>query len=403
VRRQDPLIQLAIAIVPLVFHTCFLAGCAGTATSGNSGNSSKTSAVSVSVQPANQSVTAGQMATFSVTATGTAPITYQWQKNGTNISGATAATYTTPTTSLADNGARFDLVVSNSAATVTSSSATLTVNPTTSAPTITTQPANQTVTVGPTATFAVSATGTSPFSYQWQKNGANISAATAASYTTPATVAADKGASFDVVVSNSVGTVTSSSATLTVRPVTTTSSVDVIIYHYDNLRTGQNINETTLTPANVNPTKFGKLGSFSVDGKVDAQPLYLSNVAIPGSGMRNVLYVVTEHDSVFAFDADSINGTTTTSLWKVSLLQSSESPSDDRGCGQVTPEIGITSTPVIDRARNAIYVVSVSKNANGNYFHRIHALDLTTGGRTLWRAHHNHGHLSWFRRQQLQR
>jgi len=119
--------------------------------------------------------------------------------------------------------------------------------------------------------------------------------------------------------------------------------------------------------------------------------------------MRNVLYVVTEHDSVFAFDADSINGTTTTSLWKVSLLQSSESPSDDRGCGQVTPEIGITSTPVIDRARNAIYVVSVSKNANGNYFHRIHALDLTTGGRTLWRAHHNHGHLSWFRRQQLQR
>lgn len=343
------------------------------------------------------------MATFSVTATGTAPITYQWQKNGTNISGATAATYTTPTTSLADNGARFDLVVSNSAATVTSSSATLTVNPTTSAPTITTQPANQTVTVGPTATFAVVATGTSPFSYQWQKNGVNISAATAASYTTPATVAADNGASFDVVVSNSVGTVTSSSATLTVRPVTTTSSVDVIIYHYDNLRTGQNINETTLTPANVNPTKFGKLGSFSVDGKVDAQPLYLSNVAIPGSGMRNVLYVVTEHDSVFAFDADSINGTTTTSLWKVSLLQSSESPSDDRGCGQVTPEIGITSTPVIDRARNAIYVVSVSKNANGNYFHRIHALDLTTGGRTLWRAHHNHGHLSWFRRQQLQR
>jgi hypothetical protein len=165
-------------------------------------------------------------------------------------------------------------------------------------------------------------------------------------------------------------------------PPTTTpspSSIDVTTYHYDNLRTGQNVNETTLTTANVNQTKFGKLGELMVDGKVDAQPLYLSNVSIPGIGMKNVLYVATEHGTVYAFDADNVSGTTAMPLWMISTQLSGEVPSDDRGCGQVTPEIGVTSTPVIDRARNAIYVVSVSKDAGGNYFHRIHALDLTSG------------------------
>jgi hypothetical protein len=162
-------------------------------------------------------------------------------------------------------------------------------------------------------------------------------------------------------------------------PAPTPSSIDVVNYHYDNMRTGQNTHETVLTTANMNPAKFGKLGAFIVDGKVDAQPLYLSNVPIPGHGMRNVLYVATEHGSVFAFDADSVSGNTTTPLWMVSTQLPGELPSDDRGCGQVTPEIGITSTPVIDRGRGAIYVVAVSKNASGNYFHRIHALDLSTG------------------------
>ena len=156
------------------------------------------------------------------------------------------------------------------------------------------------------------------------------------------------------------------------------SSVNVVTYHYDNSRTGQNTAETTLTPANVNSTQFGKLGKFSVSGRVDAQPLYLSNVSISGV-MKNVLYVATEHGCVFAFDADSISGTTSKALWSASTTQSGEVPSDDRACGQVTPEIGITSTPVIDRTRNAIYVISVSKDGSGNYHHRLHALDLTTG------------------------
>jgi len=157
------------------------------------------------------------------------------------------------------------------------------------------------------------------------------------------------------------------------------SSIDVVTYHYDNLRTGQNTKETMLTPANVNSTRFGRLGEFTVIGKVDAQPLYLSNVSIPGVGIRNVLYAATEHGCVYAFDADSISGNTGKALWITSTSMSGEIPSDDRGCGQVTPEIGVTSTPIIDRRRNAIYVVAVSKTAGGNYIHRMHALDLTTG------------------------
>jgi hypothetical protein len=162
-------------------------------------------------------------------------------------------------------------------------------------------------------------------------------------------------------------------------PTQTPSTIDVVTYHYDNMRTGANTSETLLVPSAVNSSQFGKLGTFAVDGRVDAQPLYLSNVSLPGKATRNVLYVVTEHGSVFAFDADSVSSNNGTPLWMASTQLAGEVPSDDRGCGQVTPEIGITSTPVIDRGRGAIYVVAVSKDAMGNYFHRLHALDLATG------------------------
>jgi len=353
---------------------------AGSVTSSQATLTVTASAVAPTIitQPPNQTVTAGQTATFSVTASGTAPLSYQWRKNTANIGGATAASYTTPATTSADNGAKFDVVVTNSAGNVTSSQATLTVNSVPVAPTITTQPANQTVTAGQTATFSGTASGTAPLSYQWQKNAADILGATMASYTTPVTTTADSGTLFRVVVSNSAGSVTSNSATLTVNPGTSNSSVDVLTYHYDNGRTGQNLNETTLTHANVNSMNFGKKGEFTVDGRVDAQPLYLSQVTVGGQ-KKNVLYVATEHGSVYAFDADSINGTTSTFLWRTSTLGTGETTSDNRGCGQVSPEIGITATPVIDRARNAIYVVAMSKNSSGSYFQRLHALNLSTG------------------------
>lgn len=153
--------------------------------------------------------------------------------------------------------------------------------------------------------------------------------------------------------------------------------VDVTTYHNDNARTGLNFNETILTPANVNQNTFGKLFVISVDGKVDAEPLYLAGVSFPGKGTHNALYVATEHGSVYAFDAD--NGA---QLWKVTTLLAGETTSDNRGCGQVTPEIGVTSTPVISRTigpNGAIYVVAMSKDSSGNYRQRLHALDLTTG------------------------
>ncbi len=158
-------------------------------------------------------------------------------------------------------------------------------------------------------------------------------------------------------------------------PGTTTSMVTT--FHNDNARTGQNLNETILTTSNVNPSSFGKLFVIPADGKVDAQSLYLPSVVISGKGTHNVLFVATEHGSVYGFDAD-----TGTQLWQVSTLASSEMPSDDRGCGQVTPEIGVTSTPVIDAGagtHGTIYVVGMSKDETGNYHQRLHALDVTTG------------------------
>src|SRR5437667_258504 len=171
---------------------------------------------SIATQPTNQTVTIGQTATFMVVAAGTAPLSYQWQENGTAISGATSASYTTAATSSSDNGAKFQVVVSNSAGSVTSNAVTLMVNAAAAAPSITTQRATHPVTVGQTATFMVVATGTAPLSYQWQKNGTAISGATSASYTTAATTSSDNGAQFVVVVSNTAGSVTSNAATLTV-------------------------------------------------------------------------------------------------------------------------------------------------------------------------------------------
>ena len=154
-------------------------------------------------------------------------------------------------------------------------------------------------------------------------------------------------------------------------------SQDVLTYHNNSARTGLNPLETTLNLSNVNSASFGKLFTVTVDGLVDGEPLYLSAVPIQGSGTHNLLIVVTENDSVYAFDAD-----TGSAIWHISALKSGESPSDDRGCGQVSPQIGITSTPVISRpagSNGVIYTVAMSKDSSGNYHQRLHALDAATG------------------------
>lgn len=164
--------------------------------------------------------------------------------------------------------------------------------------------------------------------------------------------------------------------------LTSYSQVSVTTNRNDNNRDGQNLQETILTPANVNVSQFGKLFSQPVDGKVYGQPLYVPNVSIPGLGTHNVVYVVTEHDSVYAFDADSNTGMNSAPLWKTSLIDPAKGitpiPAGDTGCNDLGPELGITSTPVIDIAKQTIFVLARTKE-NGAYFQRLHALNIATG------------------------
>ena len=334
-------------------------------------------APTISQQPANATVTAGQPATFSVTAAGTAPLTYQWFMNGT-AAGTNSNTFLIAQTTTGQNGAQIYVKVSNTVGSATSNTVTLTVNqPAPTPPTITQQPTNVTVTAGQPATFTLTATGTAPLTYQWFFNGSTVGT-NSNSYTISQTTLAQTGAQIYVTVTNTAGHVTSQTVTLTVNTAQT-STVNVLTYHNDVARTGQNLNESTLTTANVKPANFGLVGNLSVDAGVDAEPLYVSNLTLVG-GLHNVVYVVTENGSVYAFDADTF-----AQLWHVSVLGANETASDNRGCGQVSPIIGITSTPVIDPSAGThgkIFLVAMSLDNSGNYHQRLHALDLTTGAET---------------------
>ena len=156
----------------------------------------------------------------------------------------------------------------------------------------------------------------------------------------------------------------------------------------DNARTGANLNETVLTPTTVNASRFGKVRSFDIDGEAYASPLYVPAVDVPGAGVHNIVYIATEHNSVYAFDAD---GLVTAPLWRVSFINpaagvTTVSPSDVGECCDITPEIGISGTPVIDAARGILYVVAKTKEVVGRtteFVQRLHALDLATGAERL--------------------
>jgi hypothetical protein len=256
--------------------------------------------------------------------------------------------------------------------------------------TLSLSPTSQTIVAGATgATVSVTATASNSFSGTVAVTLTGLPTGVTAN---PATLTLTPGTAQSTTLSAALGaTATTATVTftgtagalihsaplsLTVQGTAMTNTPDVTTYHYDNSRDGLNTQETILTPANVNSTQFGKIGLYTVDAKVDAQPLYLANVTIGGQ-VHNVLYVATEHDSVYAFDADS-----GTPLWKTSVLGSGETTSDDHGCSQITPEIGITSTPVIDRkqgANGALFTVGMTKDSSGKYHQRLHALDVTTG------------------------
>ena len=194
---------------------------------------------------------------------------------------------------------------------------------------------------------------------------------------------------FTISVSNSAGIAwggPSQSFTTLAGP----QKISVLTYHYNNTRQGLNTNETLLTLANVNTASFGKLFSYAVDGYVYAQPLIVTNLAIPGKGVRNVLFVSTMHDSVYAFDADANNDANGGLLWKTNLGVSVNSPTTEYGKRyhsegnlDVVPEEGTVGTPVIDPASGTIYMDAFTREVvagvSTNYFHRIHALDITTG------------------------
>ena len=166
------------------------------------------------------------------------------------------------------------------------------------------------------------------------------------------------------------------------------AQVNVTTYHNDLNRTGQNLNETILTPANVNYLKFGQLFQYAVDGDVYAQPLYLSGITIPGQGVHNVLFICTAHNSVYAFDADSNTGTSGGLLWHVNLGPSAVTPNSIFGnrygnYQDIVPEVGIIGTPTIDPATDTLYVDAFTNDSGTTYYHRIHALSIFDGTEKL--------------------
>jgi PQQ enzyme-like repeat protein len=254
-------------------------------------------------------------------------------------------------------------------------------------PAITTQPSDVTVAAGGTATFTVVATGQAPLSYQWFVFAKAIKGATSASYTTAVLAPSDNNSFYFCLVTNSLGSIESDEALLTVttpaksgvtaNTLGNANPADALTMHNDGARTGQYLGESFLTPSTVNAAKFGKLGTLITDGQVDVQPLYASGVTLPSGDVRNILYVASEHGSVYAFDA-----ATGSVIWQAGLVGTNEQPADSGTCTSAPQERGITATPVIDRTRGphgAIYAIANTKDTAGTVVQRIHALDVATG------------------------
>jgi hypothetical protein len=274
-------------------------------------------APAITSNPTSQTVVAGKTATFSVVATGSAPMTYQWSMNGTAIGGATSASYTTAATTTGNSGETFGVAVSNSAGSATSSSATLSVNPAVVAPAITSNPTSQTVIAGKTATFFVAASGTAPLTYQWSMNGTAISGATSLSYTTAATTTANSGETFSVAVSNSAGSATSSSATLTVNPVATmllSSNPSSLSFGNVSMGSSGNLTVTLTNSGNSSVT----VSNVSISGSgFTPSGVSTGQILAPGTTTMNVTFAPADAASVtgtVTITSNATNSPTTISL-----------------------------------------------------------------------------------------
>jgi hypothetical protein len=366
-----------VAVAVLFVFVLVLPGCGG-----GSSTTPEMMPPAITAHPSNITVNGGQPATFTVTANGSSPLAYQWQKNDSAISGATSVSYTTPATTSADDGSTFKVVVSNAAGSATSNSATLTVN----------TPQNVSVSVTPkraavvitaqTQQFTATVSGdTQNLGVTWSVDGTGGGNATVGSisssglYTPPSS-----GGVHIVTATSAADTGQSASAAIAV-----TDLSGVFTYRNNLARNGTNPQEFALTPSSLNTTTFGKLFSCATDGNVYTQPLWVPNLSINGTA-RNVVFVATQHDTLYAFDADA---SPCVQIWQANLLETAHGgtagetsvPTADVGSGfqDIQPEIGVTGTPVIDPSSNTLYIVSKSEGPAGTFHQRLHALDLTTG------------------------
>jgi hypothetical protein len=336
-------------------------------------------------------VTATATRTATPTATPTASATASATETATRTATATPTATRTATPTLTATKTATATATATATSTATSTgTATVTATPTSTRTATPTSTATATLTATASATATPTSTSTRTATPTSTATGTQTVTSTPTASATVTTTATRTATPTSTRTATSTATATATSTPVTPTPTATPTPLvptDVLTFHNDNARDGQNLTESILTTTNINnvtnPTpSFGQLFHVSVDGLVDGQPLIKTQVSIPDQGIHNVLYVVTENDTVYAFDAD--NGAP---LWHVSVLGTNETASDDRGCGQVTPQIGITSTPVIDPtagANGTIFVVAMSKNTtSGAYFQRLHALDMTTGAEEL--------------------
>ncbi|HXA45677.1 MAG TPA: LamG-like jellyroll fold domain-containing protein, partial [Candidatus Angelobacter sp.] len=333
-------------------------------------------------------VYSGTALTLTAQVAGSPPFQYQWLKNGTNIPGATTVSLVISNTMASDSG-NYSVVAANFYATNTSPSLAITVLPSTP-PIFLQQPAPPAATnyQGGLVTLTASVTGTLPIWFQWQHNGVNLPNATGNSLVLASLQPSEAG-NYTLVASNAFGVSTSQPAALTILPPPNPSALNVLTYHYDNTRQGADTNEVLLTPNSVNETTFGKLITYPTDGDVIAQPLYVYGLQIPSQGAHNTVFVATENDSIYAFDADNNTGTNGGLLWHVNLGTAASSYTGEFGTryqgtyyGDITPVVGITGTPVINLASGTLYVSVHTREVTAistNYFHRIHALNIANG------------------------